>query len=68
MAAQPARQPRGGGAGRRERQKAIARIVDSSDPDFARLWQIVNENNHDRYNGYQRRTSRPIPVVVVSPS
>ncbi|HET8673357.1 MAG TPA: nitroreductase family deazaflavin-dependent oxidoreductase [Thermoleophilaceae bacterium] len=52
----------------RERQKARARIVEQSDPDHARLWQLVNENNHDRYNGYQRQTSRPIPVVVVSPS
>jgi F420H(2)-dependent quinone reductase len=52
----------------RERQKGTARIVEPTDPDYARLWQIVNENNHDRYNGYQRQTSRPIPVVVVSPS
>ena len=50
----------------RERLKGSARIVDASDPDYARLWQVVNENNHDRYNGYQRQTSRPIPVVVVS--
>jgi deazaflavin-dependent oxidoreductase (nitroreductase family) len=50
----------------RERLKGTARIVEASDPDYARLWQIVNENNHDRYNGYQRQTSRPIPVVVVS--
>lgn len=51
----------------RERRKGTARIVEPSDPDYARLWQIVNENNRDRYNGYQRLTSRPIPVVVVSP-
>lgn len=51
----------------RERRKGTARIVEQSDPDHARLWQLVNENNHDRYNGYQRQTSRPIAVVVVSP-
>jgi deazaflavin-dependent oxidoreductase (nitroreductase family) len=51
----------------RERRAGTARIVESSDPDYARLWKIVNDNNHDRYNGYQRKTSRSIQVVVVTP-
>ena len=33
------------------------------DPDYARLWEIVNKNNSNRYERYQKRTSRPIPVV-----
>jgi hypothetical protein len=33
----------------------------------ARLWRIVNANNADRYDGYQARTSRPIPVVRLTP-
>src|SRR3954465_4404444 len=33
----------------RKRQKAGARAVEPSDPDYARLWKIVNENNGDRY-------------------
>jgi deazaflavin-dependent oxidoreductase (nitroreductase family) len=37
------------------------------DPDYARLWRIVNANNADRYDGYQARTSRPIPVVRLTP-
>lgn len=37
------------------------------DPAYPRLWRIVNDNNGDRYIDYQRRTSRPIPVVVLSP-
>lgn len=37
------------------------------DPDYARLWQIVNANNAHRYEAYQRRTTRPIPVVVLTP-
>ncbi|MGH3524564.1 MAG: nitroreductase/quinone reductase family protein, partial [Mycobacterium sp.] len=37
------------------------------DPDYARLWQIVNKNNADRYEAYQKKTSRPIPVVVLKP-
>jgi F420H(2)-dependent quinone reductase len=52
----------------RERQKARARAVEFSDPDFSRLWQIVNENNHHRYSAYQQRTSREIPVVVLTPA
>ena len=52
----------------RERRKAIAREVGPSDPDYERLWKIVNENNKDRYAEYQKRTKRPIPVVVLRPS
>lgn len=52
----------------RERANGTARIVMPGDPDYQRLWKIVNENNSDRYNGYQRQTDRPIPVVVVTPA
>jgi F420H(2)-dependent quinone reductase len=45
-----------------------ARVIEPSDPDFQRLWKIVNDNNHDRYTAYQRQTSRPIPVIAVSPT
>jgi F420H(2)-dependent quinone reductase len=45
-----------------------ARIIDQGDGDYERLWKLANENNHDRYDAYQRMTARPIPVVVVSPS
>jgi F420H(2)-dependent quinone reductase len=38
-----------------------------ADPDYARLWQIVNKNNGNRYEAYQTKTSRPIPVVVLTP-
>ena len=41
-----------------------AKPVLPADPDYARLWQIVNKNNANRYQNYQKRTSRPIPVVV----
>ena len=39
-----------------------------ADPDYARLWQIVNKNNGNRYEAYQTKTSRPIPVVVLKPA
>jgi F420H(2)-dependent quinone reductase len=51
----------------RRRLPAHARIVERGDPDHARLWSLANAGNHGRYDGYQRRTSRPIPVVVLSP-
>jgi F420H(2)-dependent quinone reductase len=51
----------------RKRRKGTARVVEPQDPDYERLWKIVNENNRDRYYAYQEQTSRPIPVVAVTP-
>lgn len=50
----------------RKRRPGRARIVEPSDPDYERVWRIVNENNKDRYTAYQEQTSRPIPVVAVT--
>ena len=47
----------------RRRFAVTAEPVLPGDPDYARLWRIVNANNADRYNAYQARTTRPIPVV-----
>lgn len=44
-----------------------ARVLEPGDQDYERLWRLVNENNHDRYDGYQSKTTRPIPLIVVSP-
>jgi deazaflavin-dependent oxidoreductase (nitroreductase family) len=51
----------------RKRQQARCRVVGPSDPDYARLWKIVNDKNGDRYIDYQKLTSRPIPVVAITP-
>jgi F420H(2)-dependent quinone reductase len=51
----------------RSRRPATARVLEPSDPDYARLWKIVNDNNRDRYDGYQKLTSRPIPIVALTP-
>ncbi len=51
----------------RRRLAGTARVVTASDPDHARLWAIANRGNHNRYAAYQTRTSRPIPLVVVTP-
>ena len=44
-----------------------ARIVLPDDADYARLWEITNKNNANRYDAYQKRTDRPIAVIVLSP-
>lgn len=51
----------------RRRFPATATVVEQGDPDFPRLWQSVNEVNRGRYDGYQAKTSRPIPVVRLTP-
>lgn len=51
----------------RKRQTATALVVESSDPDYSRVWKIVNDGNRDRYTAYQKQTSRAIPVVVLRP-
>lgn len=52
----------------RERRKGRASVIGRSDPDFERLWRIVNENNRDRYTAYQGRTEREIAIVAITPS
>jgi F420H(2)-dependent quinone reductase len=52
----------------RERRAGTAEVIEPSDPSYQRLWAIVNANNRNRYTAYQRKTSRPIPVVAITPS
>ena len=52
----------------RSTKSATATVVNAGDPRYPRLWKAVNDNNHGRYDGYQAKTSRPIPVVVVTPA
>jgi deazaflavin-dependent oxidoreductase (nitroreductase family) len=47
---------------------ASARIVSRGEADYDRLWKLANARNRDRYNAYQRRTERPIPIVVLTPT
>jgi F420H(2)-dependent quinone reductase len=50
-----------------KRIAVTARKVTPDDADYPRLWELVNKNNGNRYDGYQKKTSRPIPVVVLTP-
>jgi deazaflavin-dependent oxidoreductase (nitroreductase family) len=51
-----------------KRCPVTARRVTPDDADYARLWEIVNKNNSSRYDGYQTRTSRPIPIFALTPA
>ncbi|HLN06019.1 MAG TPA: nitroreductase/quinone reductase family protein, partial [Acidimicrobiales bacterium] len=51
----------------RKRVAGKASVLEATDAGYAGLWNLVNENNHNRYRTYQQRTSRPIPIVVVHP-
>lgn len=50
-----------------QRLAVKARPVLPDSLDYARLWKLVNKNNANRYVEYQKKTSRPIPVVVLTP-
>lgn len=49
----------------RQRRRMRARVADSQ--ERARLWPLVNQNNSNRYDAYQAKTKRQIPVVILSP-
>ncbi len=44
-----------------------ARLLGPDDPDYTRLFAAADANNGGRYSAYQRHTTRPIPVVVLTP-
>jgi deazaflavin-dependent oxidoreductase (nitroreductase family) len=49
------------------RLAATARPILPEDPDYARLWRLVNDNNSGQYDAYQKRTTRAIPIVELTP-
>ncbi len=50
----------------RKRFAATASEIGPNDPDYSRLWKLVNDKNSDRYDEYQKKTTRQIPVVVLT--
>ena len=52
----------------RERFPAVATVLERGTADYARLWRSVNDVNRSRYDAYQAKTSRPIPLVRLTPS
>lgn len=51
----------------RERLNVSSLIVNKGDADYERLWGLVNKINKDRYDAYQLKTPRPIPLAVLIP-
>jgi F420H(2)-dependent quinone reductase len=50
----------------RSRFPATATEIGPGDPDYARLWKLVNDKNADRYEAYQKKTTRPIPLIALT--
>jgi F420H(2)-dependent quinone reductase len=50
----------------RARFPASAAEIGLGHPDYARLWKLVNDRNGNRYDAYQKRTTRPIPLVALT--
>ncbi len=42
-----------------------AEVIESSDPDYPRLWELMNRTNNRRYDTYQSKTARPIPLIAI---
>ena len=51
----------------RQRRAATARVLQRGEDGYERLWRLVNDNNNGRYDGYQAKTERPIPLVIITP-
>jgi deazaflavin-dependent oxidoreductase (nitroreductase family) len=52
----------------RERFAALATAVERGEEEYDRLWKAVNDVNRGRYDRYQAKTSRPIPLVRLAPA
>ncbi|MGP8008788.1 MAG: nitroreductase/quinone reductase family protein [Acidimicrobiales bacterium] len=52
----------------RKRFSGNALVIHSTDSDYRRLWELMNRTNHRRYDAYQSKTSRSIPLIVIVPN
>lgn len=52
----------------RQHLTGTATVIEAGDPGYPRLWELMNETNHRRYDAYQAKTSRQIPLVAVTPA
>ena len=49
----------------REHIAARATVIESTNLEYPRLWDRMNESVHGRYDVYQSKTARPIPIVSI---
>jgi deazaflavin-dependent oxidoreductase (nitroreductase family) len=47
---------------------ARAEVIGPDNAEYARLWTLVNDRNHGRYDQYQAKTSRRIALVRLTPT
>ena len=46
---------------------AVAEVLEPGDSAYSRIWELVNSKNSGRYDRYQLRTSRAIPLIRLAP-
>jgi F420H(2)-dependent quinone reductase len=51
----------------RHKANGRAHIIEPGATDFKRLWTLMDELNFGRYGQLQTASSRPMPIVVISP-
>jgi F420H(2)-dependent quinone reductase len=44
-----------------------ATVIQSPDPEYPRLWELMNAANNRRYDAYQSKTTRSIPLIAIVP-
>jgi deazaflavin-dependent oxidoreductase (nitroreductase family) len=49
-------------------RSAVATVVRPDNPDYDRLFALANKANRGQFAVYQKKTSRPLPVVVLTPT
>jgi deazaflavin-dependent oxidoreductase (nitroreductase family) len=47
---------------------AVATVVRPDNPDYDRLFAICNRANRGQFAAYQKKTTRPLPVIVLTPT
>lgn len=52
----------------RKHLTGTATMIQPADPEYGRLWELMNRTNHRRYDWYQSKTTRPIALVALVPA
>lgn len=47
---------------------AVATVLRPDNPDYDRLFAICNQANRGQFAAYQKKTDRPLPVIILTPT
>jgi deazaflavin-dependent oxidoreductase (nitroreductase family) len=50
------------------KMRAVATFLRPGDADYERLFAICNKANKGQFAAYQKKTDRPLPVIVLTPT